>query len=63
MDLDGNIKTYGRKATKATEDKNSSNCEAVYFAESKRSLKSRLDKHKRSVASCDCDKNEITKYC
>ena len=40
----------------ATEDKNNivyeidcSNCEAVYFGESKRSLKSRSDEHKRSV--------------
>ena len=40
----------------ATEDKNNifygidcSNCEAVYFCESKRSLKSRSDEHKRSV--------------
>ena len=38
-----------------------SNCEAVYFGESKRSLKSRSDKHKRSVRSCNCKKNEITK--
>ena len=40
----------------ATEDKNNivyeidcSNCEAVYFGESKRSLKSHSDEHKRSV--------------
>ena len=38
-------------------------CEAVYFGESKRSLKSRSDEHKRSVRSCDCDKNEIEKHC
>ena len=54
----------------ATEDKNNivyendcSNCEAVYFGESKRSLKSRSDEHKRSVRNCDCDKNEIAKHC
>ena len=54
----------------ATEDKNNivyqidcSNCEAVYFGESERSLKSRSDKHKRSVRNCDCDKNEIAKHC
>ena len=54
----------------ATEDKNDivykidcSNCLAVYFSESKRSLKSRSDEHKRSVRSCDCDKNEIAKHC
>ena len=54
----------------AREDKNNivyeidcSNCEAVYFGESKRSLKSRSDEHKRSVRNCDCDKNEITKHC
>ena len=52
----------------ATEDKNNvvfeidcSNCEAVYFGESKRSLKSRSDEHKRSIRNCDCDKNEIAK--
>ena len=54
----------------ATEDKNNivyeidcSNCEAVYFGESKRSLKSRSDEHKRSVRNCNCDKNEIAKHC
>ena len=47
----------------ATEDKNiivyeidCSNCEAVYFGESRRSLKSRTDEHKRSVRNCDCDR-------
>ena len=39
------------------------NCEAVYFGESKRSLKSRSDEHKRSVRNCDYDKNEIDKHC
>ena len=50
----------------ATEDKNNivyeidcSNCQAVYFGESKRSLKSRLDEHIRSVRNYDCDRNEI----
>ena len=54
----------------ATEDKNSivykidcSNCEAVYIGEFKRSLKSRLDEHKRFVRNFDCEKNEITKHC
>ena len=54
----------------ATEDKNNivyefdcRNCEVVYFGESKRSLKSRSDEHKRSVRNCDCDKNEIAKHC
>ena len=54
----------------ATEDKNNifyeidySNCQAVYFGESKPSLKSRSDEHKRSVRNCDCDKNEIAKRC
>ena len=54
----------------ATEDKNNnvyeidcSNCEAVYLGESKRSLKSRSDEQKRSVRSCDCDKNKIAKHC
>ena len=41
----------------------SSNGEAVYFSESKWSLKSRSDEHKRSVRNCDCDKNEIAKHC
>ena len=59
-----------RKDWVATEDKNNivykidcSNCEAVYFGESKHSLKSRSDKHKRSVRNCDCVKNEIAKHC
>ena len=50
----------------ATEDKNNivyeiegSNYEAVYIGESKRSLKSRSDEHKRSDRNCDYDKNEI----
>ena len=54
----------------ATEDKNNivyeidcSNCEAVYFGESKRSLKLRSDEHKRPVRNCDCDKNKIAKHC
>ena len=54
----------------ATEDKNNiayeidcSNCQAVYFGESKRFLKPRSDEHKRSVRNCDCDKNEIAKLC
>ena len=54
----------------ATEDKNNivyeidcSNCQAVYFGESKRSLKSRSDEHKRSVRNCNCDKNETAKHC
>ena len=53
----------------ATEDKNNivyeidcSNCEAVYFGESKQSLKLRSDKHKRFVRNCDCDMNEIAKH-
>ena len=52
----------------ATEDKNNivyeidcSNFEAVYFDESKRSLTSYSDEHKRSVRNCNCDKNEIAK--
>ena len=40
-----------------------SNCEAVYFGESKRSLKSRSDEHKRYLRNCDCDKNEVAKHC
>ena len=54
----------------ATEDKNNiiyeidcTNCEAVYFGESKRSLKLHSDEHKRSVRNYDCDKNEIAKHC
>ena len=56
------------KVRVAREDKNNivheincSNCETVYFGESKRSLKSRSHEHKRSVRNCDCDKNEIAK--
>ena len=40
-----------------------SNYEAVYFGESKRSLKSRSHEHKRSVRNCDFYKNEIAKHC
>ena len=54
----------------ATEDKNiivyeihCSKCQAVYLGESKRSLKSRSDEHKRSVRNSDCHKNEIAKHC
>ena len=54
----------------ATENKNNivyetdcSNCQAVYFAESKWSLKSRSDEHKRSVRNRDCDENELAKHC
>ena len=53
----------------AIEDKNNivyeidcSNCEAVYFGESKRSLKSLSDERKRSIRNCDCDNNETAKY-
>ena len=53
----------------ATEDKNNivyeidcSNCQAVYFGESKRFLKSRSVEHKRSVRNCGFD-NEIAKHC
>ena len=54
----------------ATEDKNNivyeidcSNCEAVYFDESKQYLKSRSDEQKRSVRNCDCSINDIEKHC
>ena len=40
-----------------------SNCEVLFFGESKRSLKSRSDESKRSVKNCNCEKNEITKHC
>ena len=53
-----------------TEDKNNivykmdcTYCQAVYFGESKRSLKSRSNQHKRSFRNCDCDKNKIAKHC
>ena len=52
----------------ATENKNNivyeidwNNCQENYSGESKRSLKSRSNEHKRSVRNCDCDKNEISK--
>ena len=54
----------------ATEDKNNivyeidcSNCEVVYFSESKQSSKLRSDEQKRSVRNYDCDKNETAKHC
>ena len=53
----------------ATEDKNniaykmdSSNCKAVYFGESKWSLKLCADEHKRSVRNYNCDTNKILKH-
>ena len=53
-----------------TEDRNNiiyeidcSNCEVVYFDESKRSLKSHFHEHKWSARNCDCDKNEGPKHC
>ena len=36
---------------------------AVQCGESKQSLKSRLDEHKRSVRISDCEKNKIAKHC
>ena len=33
------------------------------FGESKRSLKSCSDEHKRSVRNYDCDKNKVAKHC
>ena len=54
----------------ATEDKKNvvyeidcSKCQAVYFAESKWSLKLHSDHHKRSARNCDYEKNEIAKQC
>ena len=54
------------KIEQTTEDKNNivyeidcSNCEAVYFGESERSLKLHSEEHKRSVRNCNCEKNEI----
>ena len=53
----------------ATESKNNitsetdcSNCEAVYFGESKWSLKSRSDECKRSIRNWNCEKNKIAKH-
>ena len=40
-----------------------SNCEAVYFGESKCSLKLHSDEHKRSVKICDCENMETAKHC
>ena len=54
----------------ATEDKNNivyeidcGNCEAVYFSESKQSLKLCSNEQKRYIRDCNCDKNEIAKHC
>ena len=75
MDLDSALKTLRKIICKpkdqvAADDRNNivyeidhSNCEAVYFGESKRSLKSRSDEHKRSFRNCDCEKNEFAKHC
>ena len=51
----------------ATEDKYNivyeiSNCQTVYFFESKQSLKLHSDEQKRSIKNCNCDKNEIVKH-
>ena len=40
-----------------------SNCEAVHFDKSKWSLKSGLDKQKRSVGNCDWENTENAKHC
>ena len=54
----------------ATKDKNNivyeidfSNCEVVYFGESKQSLKLCSDQYKRSARNCDYDKSETAKHC
>ena len=54
----------------ATEDKSKivyvidcSNCEAVFFVESKWSLKPRSEEHKSSVMNWCCEKNETAKHC
>ena len=39
------------------------NCEAVHFDKSKWSLKSGLDKQKRSVGNCDWENTENAKHC
>ena len=39
-----------------------SNCGAVYFSESKQSLKSQSHQHKASIKNCDKEKNEISKH-
>ena len=39
-----------------------SRCEAVFFGESKLSLKSRSDEQNKSVRNCNCGKNEIAKH-
>ena len=36
-----------------------SNCEAVYFGESKWYLKSHSDEHKRSIRNCNCDRMKL----
>ena len=53
----------------ATRDKNRivyeidcSKCQALYFSQSKRSLKSCSDEHKRSVRNWDCEKNKISTH-
>ena len=62
--------TSKRKDALATDDKiiifykiDFSNCEAVYFSKSKRSLKSLSDERKRSVKSYDSEENEIERQC
>ena len=54
----------------AAEDKNNiifeigcSKCDTVYLGESKRSLKSRADEHKRSAENYSCEKNRFAKHC
>ena len=53
----------------ATKDKSNivyeidcSYCKAVYFGESRRSLKSRYNEHKRSARNCNCESYEIAKH-
>ena len=54
----------------STADKNNivyeikfSNFEQIYFGESKRSLKSRPDEHKRYGRNCNREKNKFAKHC
>ena len=55
------LATEDKKKKKIVCEINFSNCETVYFRESKRSLKSRSNEHKRSVRNCDCEKERNCK--
>ena len=57
------LKVATKDKIKTTNKIDGSNCQAVYFGESKRFLKLGSYEHKRCVKNWDSKKNEIVKHC